>query len=334
MGDPPNATEATAVPVQAAVAVPVVAEATAVPVQAAVAVPVVAAPAVAVAPAGGGGGCCSGNKAIHITQMTFGIFNILSGLNAVSPLNELPFYEWGVVAFLLGISSMVAASMYNPCLCCPCGTPTTATKLKTIAVVSMAAGVLALVGVIVFGVTLGDISASDWGAVAEYTCCPGEAVAVTAACAKSNCKSDWQGDDRCWAEAMKCKGDKVPIVWKNGLDGCDDDECKKLVQYKCCPAGATEITSACAQNDCLDITMDCILGPQVTCKSSMTVVTPVATGAEKDFKETKGGKDFYGFVFVVMIIGIVWCIVSAVVSFAAGFLTWGEAKTRVVIAYN
>ena len=159
---------------QAAVAVPVVAEATAVPVQAAVAVPVVAAPAVAVAPAGGGGGCCSGNKAIHITQMTFGIFNILSGLNAVSPLNELPFYEWGVVAFLLGISSMVAASMYNPCLCCPCGTPTTATKLKTIAVVSMAAGVLALVGLIVFGVTLGDISASDWGAVAEYTCCPGE----------------------------------------------------------------------------------------------------------------------------------------------------------------
>ena len=80
--------------------------------------------------------------------------------------------------------------------------------------------------------------------------------------------------------------------------------------------------------------MDCILGPQVTCKSSMTVVTPVATGAEKDFKETKEGKDFYGFLFVVMIIGIVWCIVSAVVSFAAGFLTWGEAKTRVVIAYN
>ena len=34
MGDPPNATEATDVPVQAAVAVPVVAEATAVPVQA------------------------------------------------------------------------------------------------------------------------------------------------------------------------------------------------------------------------------------------------------------------------------------------------------------
>ena len=130
---------------------------------------------------------------------------------------------------------------------------------------------------------------------------------------------------------MKCKGDKVPIVWKNGLDGCDDDECKKLVQYKCCPAGATEITSACEQKDCLDIEMDCILRPQVTCKSSMT---PVATGAEKDFKETKVGKDFYGFVFVVMIIGIVWCIVSAVVSFAAGFLTLGEAKTRVVIAYN
>ena len=40
------------------------------------------------------------------------------------------------------------------------------------------------------------------------------------------------------------------------------------------------------------------------------------------------------FLFVVMIISIVWCIVSAVVSFAAGFLTWGEAKTRVVIAYN
>ena len=317
MGNPPNATEATDVPVQAAVAVPVV-----------------AVPMAAAAPAGGGGGCCSGNKAIHITQMAFGILNILSGLNAVSPLNELPFYEWGVVAFLLGISSTVAASMYNPCLCCPCGTPATATKLKTIAVVSMAAGALALVGLIVIGVRLRDISASDWGAVAEYTCCPGEAVAVTAACAKSNCKSDrsdWHGDDRCWAEAMKCKGDKVPIVWKNGLDGCDDDECKKLVQYKCCPAGATEITSACEQKDCLDIEMDCILRPQVTCKSSMT---PVATGAEKDVKETKGGKDFYGFVFVLMIIGIVWCIVSAVVSFAAGFLTWGEAKTRAVIAYN
>jgi hypothetical protein len=113
-----------------------------------------------------------------------GIIATVTGLLSFIPSNGQ--INWFGVAFglLIGIPATLASTMYNPCLCCPCGAPGKASfaQLRTIAILSAVAAVVALAGTVACAAVMAQIS--SWPMPREYTCCN-----VDAVCSPKGCTS-------------------------------------------------------------------------------------------------------------------------------------------------
>mmetsp|Transcript_53933 Transcript_53933/g.87313 ORF Transcript_53933/g.87313 Transcript_53933/m.87313 type:complete len:249 (+) Transcript_53933:93-839(+) len=229
----------------------------------------------------------------HVTQIVFGVVNLLGGLASFIPNADSGYVAWGsaILGLLVGTAALLGGCMYNPCNCCDmCDAPNNKHK---VAYISCGAAGLGFIACIVVVAAIASVGNKYDVELVEYVCCPTGQFSDT-----PDCRTAWRYSN---SELKICSDDN------------DDDDEEEDVDTKCRTAPCTSAGSSAGKSDC---TVAPGADEDMTCSDGYD---PIATG-------DKPTTSISSIIIFFLILNLIWSALTVSISAVAAVLTWQEYK--------